>query len=247
MSYNFNAESKKYNRRIDPRSASENDISGYTKFKTELYKREEWSDEDLWETFTYDFEKFNLDNWKMTFYTDQKFRRRHDINNSRPNERRFNSSIQPSGKNCFVRHKGGYWSSRHTQEERDESYQKSKQKFGNKLDKSLKKRFEHSFAEYEGDELDEIPENNLDDENFDVLLAGIELHYTSSDETFLTSAGPIDGKSIISNLANCSFLHGITGKLETNQSSTIRYGNREFCGIMIDTAAEKSLERLYGG
>ncbi|RKF72089.1 hypothetical protein GcM1_249173 [Golovinomyces cichoracearum] len=30
-----------------------------------ILKREEWFDEDLWETFTYDFEKFNLENWKM--------------------------------------------------------------------------------------------------------------------------------------------------------------------------------------
>ncbi|RKF79925.1 hypothetical protein GcC1_041019 [Golovinomyces cichoracearum] len=65
MSYNFNAESKEYNRRIIPQGASEDDISGYIKFKTELYKREEWFDEDLWETFSYDFEQFNLDNWKM--------------------------------------------------------------------------------------------------------------------------------------------------------------------------------------
>ncbi|RKF55760.1 hypothetical protein GcC1_201029 [Golovinomyces cichoracearum] len=65
MSYNFNVESKKYNRRIDPQSASEDDFSGYIKFKTELYEREKWFDENLWETFTYYFEKFNLDNWKM--------------------------------------------------------------------------------------------------------------------------------------------------------------------------------------
>ncbi|TQS34492.1 hypothetical protein Golomagni_05121, partial [Golovinomyces magnicellulatus] len=65
MSYNFNAESKKYNRRIDIQNASEDDISGYIRFKTELYKREEWFDEDLWETFIYDFEQFNIKNWKM--------------------------------------------------------------------------------------------------------------------------------------------------------------------------------------
>lgn len=65
MSYNFNAESKKYNRRINPQGASEDDISGYIKFKSELYKREEWFDEDLWETFSYDFEQLNLDNWNM--------------------------------------------------------------------------------------------------------------------------------------------------------------------------------------
>ncbi|RKF53786.1 hypothetical protein GcM3_215036, partial [Golovinomyces cichoracearum] len=35
------------------------------KIAESILKREEWFDEDLWETFTYDFEKFNLDNWKM--------------------------------------------------------------------------------------------------------------------------------------------------------------------------------------
>ncbi|RKF59135.1 hypothetical protein OnM2_062062, partial [Erysiphe neolycopersici] len=63
-SYNFNAESKKYTRRINLESATEEDITGYIRFKIELYKREEWFDEDLWETFTYDFENFNLDIWK---------------------------------------------------------------------------------------------------------------------------------------------------------------------------------------
>ncbi|KAI1004852.1 hypothetical protein K3495_g3366 [Podosphaera aphanis] len=185
---------------------------------------------------------FNAEDKHEIFYTDRKFRRHYDNNNSRPNERQFNFSNRSFSKKCFVYHRGGCWSSRHTQEEGDESYRKFKQKFGNQLDKSLKKRFEQFVAEYKGDEPDDVPENNLDnDEDFDILIAGLELHYPSSDETFLTSAVPIDGNSIISNLADHSFLHRITEKLETNQPSTIRYGSQEFYGIMIDTGgAERS-------
>ncbi|KAI1001772.1 hypothetical protein K3495_g6428 [Podosphaera aphanis] len=110
----------------------------------------------------------------------------------------------------------------------------------------IEKRFEQFVAEYEGDEPDDIPDNNLDnDKDFDILIAGLELHYPSSDETFLTSAGPIDGNCIISKLADRSFLHGITGKLEINQPPTIRYGSLEFYRIMIDTRAAKKSKAGY--
>ncbi|POS82713.1 hypothetical protein EPUL_005350, partial [Erysiphe pulchra] len=55
---------KKYNRRIDLENVSDDDIIGYIRFKCGQYKREEWFDEDLWETFAYDFENFNLEHWK---------------------------------------------------------------------------------------------------------------------------------------------------------------------------------------
>ncbi|KAI6245561.1 hypothetical protein HI914_06745 [Erysiphe necator] len=60
----YNTESKKYNRRIDPKNSSEDETIGYIRFKAEQYKREEWFDEDLWETFAYDFENFDLEHWK---------------------------------------------------------------------------------------------------------------------------------------------------------------------------------------
>ena len=64
--FNYNTEAKKYSRRIDVKNSTGEEIISYVRFKTEQYKKEEWFDEELWETFVYDFEHFTLQHWELT-------------------------------------------------------------------------------------------------------------------------------------------------------------------------------------
>lgn len=50
-----------------------------------------------------------------------------------------------------------------------------------------------------------------------VSIAGLDLDYPSSDEIFLISASPVDGKIVYLDLADRSLFHGITGKFKSNQ------------------------------
>lgn len=50
-------------------------------------------------------------------------------------------------------------------------------------------------------------------------MASLEVDSLSDDEAFITSAGPVDGKSILRDLANRSFLYKLTGKI--NQKKPI--------------------------
>ena len=155
-------------------------------------------------------------------------------------------------KKCFVCDKEGCWSTKHTKDERDEA----KRRFKERLGRGFEKGVAHYIVDYEGVEADS--KDSLDDEMealmFDVPSLTLPQAGIENTKAFITSFGAMDHAEImISNLANRSFEHSLTGTGPVTYNDSIikadsdpfiyvateRYTSDKFYGIMIDTGASK--------
>ncbi|RKF64812.1 hypothetical protein OnM2_016072 [Erysiphe neolycopersici] len=189
----------------------------------------------------------------QVFYTDRIYRFQ--------NENQNRSSKPPSKKKCFVCHKEGCWSNRHTEEERNHAINKFKQRFRQTLSKNINKSINQYILEFEDNQQeifcqDELEYNSSDDTNLqnglEVIINCAEIsddesgQRMSSDKTniFFTSYGQINGHEIISKLNDQYVYHLITKSnvnfLKTNPftyNTNKRHTTDKFYGIMIDTGA----------
>ena len=175
-----------------------------------------------------------------TMYTDRRYRNRESSNRDQsryPSKPRYdsnNSNRDPKAKKrCFVCKKEGCWSTNHPKEERQRS-------------------IKQYITDIEGGK-----EENNDDDTTDDTSDDNEADKREDDESFLTSMGPIDGKTAYRKLTNQATLHAVTGSKFTQdpyinipgelplpalyQSAprrlANRYGDDHFRGLMIDTGA----------
>ena len=202
------------------------------------------------------FEKSNNEN-PQAFFTNRRYHRQHPRS---PHRTQSSSSgrYASSKKRCFVCHKEGYWSSKHSKEERDESKKKFKDRFSRRFNRHARQY----IAKYEGtDHDDELNSESIDDA-MEALIIDIESPLPSptqeQTELFLTSFGTIQHEGAINtmtDLADRSFTHAITGTnpiAHHNDSdpfayvATSQYTSNEFYGVMIDTGASKRSTAGYG-
>ena len=116
-----------------------------------------------------------------TFFTDRRYHRqapRSPSLRSTPFRRRPDK--RPDKKRCFVCHKEGCWSSKHSKEVREESQRKFKDKFNRNYDK----RIRQYVADYEGTE--NLQESNSESESLDDTL---ETLVARSDSPPMSSTG----------------------------------------------------------
>ena len=135
--------------------------------------------------------------------------------------------------------KEGYWSTKHTQEERDESRNRYKARFGQQFDRYASQY----ITAFEGTE---------DDDEFDQFEA-----------FYLEFEGPEDAHQFLVSTTNClnnhSINHSLIGVVPREvQSSDIdpfayaieekpsRYNSTKFYSLMIDTGASKASTAGYG-
>ena len=147
-----------------------------------------------------------------TMFTDRKYKRLPPVPTaSKP------TTVNRSGKKCFVCHKEGCWSTNHPAKERDKGIQQL-------------------IQDAEG-----LKTESSDDEDLHIESDGD----VGDQETFFTSFGPINGKDAFNQLANQATAHAITKTnpkttqneaLSSNRASR-RYTSNTFFGIMIDTGA----------
>ena len=203
------------------------------------------------------FEKSNNEN-SQAFFTDRRYHRQYPRSSS---SRPFNRHQSPSQhittkKRCFVCNREGCWSSKHSQDERDESRKRFREKLNRRFDRNARQY----IAEYEG------TDNELDSESIDDMIEALVIDVHSlpgsptqaQTESFLTSFGTIQYKGAIdttTNLADRSFTHAITSINPTTTHSDVdpfayitsnRYTSNEFYGVMIDTGASKRSTAGYG-
>ena len=165
--------------------------------------------------------------------------------------------------------KKGFWSSKHTKEERDKSRNRFKERFGQQFDKKAAQY----IANFEGMEFS--PDNNLDDENLyemEVLIIDVPSPPSTvlNDETFkafFTLLGLVQkAKEMTTNLADRSFSHSLItignvlhnyinsanaacDTIDTNPFAYIAtdwYLSDKSYGIMIDIGASKHSTVGYG-
>ena len=193
------------------------------------------------------------------FFTDRQYQRdkpicdrlRGALSSSRPS---YWSGIFQRTKKCFACGKVSFWSSNHTQQERDDS----KKKFGDRYPEykarpSYERNFQRWITEYEGIDDDEdiahyFEDLSIDADN-DCTLGSESFHMES--EQFYISIGQLnnsESKSIINTLADNTFKHRITLSDETvlpttltpyvfNSSTDSRYNDTEFKGLLINSGA----------
>jgi hypothetical protein len=159
------------------------------------------------------------------FFTDRRFHRNPSSSQHRFPNRRFPRS-NPIKKRCFVCKKENCWSTKHTEEEREES----KKRFRKNLDQ----RFGQYITEYEGEE------EQYDDDEIELINAFFIGHDGDSEaEQFFTTT--------VNSLSNQAFQHVLTRSIPTSDSSpdpfayatSSRYTSDKFYGIMVDTGASK--------
>ena len=202
------------------------------------------------------FEKSNSEN-PQAFFTDRRYHRQYPRSPRRTQSSSSGRYASPK-KRCFVCHKEGCWSSKHSREERDESRKKFKDRLNRRFDRHAKQY----ITEYEGTDYDDEPGSESTDDAMEALIIDTELPPSPTQEQtelFLTSFGMIQHEGAINtvtDLADRSFTHAITGTNPTahhnNDSdpfayvATSRYTSDEFYGIMIDTGASKRSTAGYG-
>ena len=198
------------------------------------------------------------------FFTDRryhKYDRRFD--NSQSSRSRPTTSYNGRKKKCFVCHKEGCWSSKHTKEERDESRNRFKDRLGQRFDKKAAQY----IANFEG--MESGSDNDLDDGDLDEMEALIidvpsppsATLIDENSEAFFTSLGLVEkAEEMATTLADRSFSHSLftIGKVSPNATcntidsdpfayiATDRYSSDKFYGIMIDTGASKHSTAGYG-
>lgn len=174
-----------------------------------------------------------------------------------PNTRPQSGYQSRQNKSCFVCQKGGCWSSRHTQEEREEA----KRRYKDQMAKRFDNRSDQYIADIEGHESehdDDTDKDNDLEESMEALILDTEPQspMPESSTTFFTS---FNAEAMTTSLANQSLDHAITGttpKSCTNDDVDIftyisttcseRYSSRQFYGVMIDTGASKYSTAGYG-
>ncbi len=161
------------------------------------------------------------------------------------------------------------WSSKHTKEERDESKNRFKERFGQQSDRKAAQY----IANFEGVEFS--PDNDLDDEGLDEMEALVTnvlsppsiVPNNKNSKAFFTSLGLVEkAEEMATNLADRSFSHSFItiGNVSPNHISlanaacdmsdtnlfayiaTDQYSFDKFYRIMIDTGASKHSSADYG-
>lgn len=199
------------------------------------------------------------------FFTDRRFHR----NQPRPSHSRDQPrpSNSRAAKRCFVCKKEGCWSTRHTQEERDES----KRRFQQQLDRSrpqagqrFRKHTQQYITEYEGTEEEDgwgemselVNALILDAEDTEDQPSEVKGLTTEEVEGLITSFSETEATETFVSLADRSFVHSLTCTIpnEIDQSdpfaytttTTGRYNSDRFYGVMIDTGASKRSTAGWG-
>ena len=208
-----------------------------------------------------------------TFFTDRQYHKYPDSRKFLENRRfqpRSSYDRDTTKKKCFVCHKEGCWSTKHTKSEREEAKDLYRNQFRDRMDKRFERRANQYISEYEGADsgsADGLEDDSEDlDNEMEALMIDIPesskvLNPRTDSETFITSFGAMEhAKIIVSNLTNRSFDHSLTGTGPTTLDNTVtsanldpftyviteRYTSDEFYGIMIDTGASKHSTAGYG-
>jgi len=163
-----------------------------------------------------------------------------DRTQSRLPMRGFNTRTAPgrAGK-CYVCHKQGCWSTKHSQDERDKARKTTKEQLISDIVEE--EELSAFLASYEGKE----PENQDNDSNINELRTAFEAWQAG--EMFLTDFGQVDGHGMLSVLGDQAIRHALTSHDEFSASYepnheevfavNVRYGNDIFHGILPDTGA----------
>jgi hypothetical protein len=182
----------------------------------------------------------------QAFFTDRRFHRQQPSRFPPPRPPRNNTT-----KRCFVCNKEGCWSTKHTQEEREESRKRFKDKFTQRFDRHARQY----ITEYEGIASDSDADNHDSlDEAIDNLIIEFESSEPAEDQAklFLTSFGEMQRQEAIeatTALADRSFTHALARTTPTtadDKSDPFAYSNTPSCytsdrfySVIIDTKASK--------
>jgi hypothetical protein len=163
----------------------------------------------------------------------------------RPQYNRTNLSNRSRPKSCFICKKADYWSTRHSQEERNKARAKYKATF----DRQINRRFDQYVAKNEGEKEDDTRDEltNLAEE-FKALVVKVEgTDITEESDIFVTEAGhPIEqaqATNIVQKLSDKAVTHALLKDNDSYDYANIkcfvtdRYRPGEFHGVMIDTEA----------
>jgi hypothetical protein len=194
----------------------------------------------------------------QTFYTDRKYRQnpRHYSNQRDQRQRPYYRAKNQRPKSCFVCQKEGCWSTKHTPEERERSTRNLRQRL------RVDDRIKQYIVDYEGEE-DQRNEDTSSDEldlykDLEALILEADSLHDDPDldcNQFVTTFGAIDGRDVLSNLADQSTYHMLTKDINTHGNDDPfayttgirdRYTQKEFYGIMIDTGASNWSTAGYG-
>src|SRR5579871_1486997 len=190
------------------------------------------------------FEKSQLES-NQTFLTDRRY---HFPNR----ENRQRKQTRYRKKRCFVCNKEGCWSTKHTKEEQEDSKRRFKERFTRNFN-----RFTRQYiTEYEGNDNsddDDGEEDEMDEIEINQALESFNIDAELLPESFLTFE-----TMLTTTLADQSFLHTVTGEYNPNNDTNpdfdpfayttdvIRYNDKEFYGIMIDTGASNKSTAGFG-
>lgn len=208
-----------------------------------------------------------------TFFTDRRY---HKKSNFKPTSVRNTINVRPqrttgqpssiynrngANKKCFVCKQPGCWSTKHTQEERDQS----KKRFQDRLNQFI--------TDYEGCESEDISDEAIETLIVDYDSEDLYGDQPDCQETFITTFGPVTDDQAFQTatlLADRALAYGISPVNSpllsiqpiTDQRTlpqrhfqendpftylaTERYTSKEFYGIMIDTGASSKSTVGYG-
>ncbi|KAI0998260.1 hypothetical protein K3495_g9936 [Podosphaera aphanis] len=177
------------------------------------------------------------------YWTDRAYKRDGNHNPHHDNQRVKNNNHnldQRRKKRCYVCNKFGCWSIKHPTTERKSAYEPYKHPALVTIMDPNTGGFQHFLVEFEGTELDES-------DNDEIQQLMTELTIEKDEEHYFTEFGGIDGTSMITELQNQSKFHAITGidKFDPNRSPNnietfminYRYSSSVFQDILPDTGA----------
>jgi hypothetical protein len=163
-----------------------------------------------------------------TFFTDRRYHKNFSprTGNSTPSTPRTNQDRRyPPKKKCFVCHKEGCWSTKHSKDERETA----RQKFKNRLNR-FSIRIDHYISEYEGTDPSSSSysehDSDTDLNEMEALIVDLPAlppipDNPSNVETFMTSFDPVENANaeiMTTNLANRLLSHFLTDNLHTSMN-----------------------------
>lgn len=170
------------------------------------------------------------------YYTDRRYKSRP----ARNYQTTYNKDNREEPKKCFICKKNNCWSSKHTDEEREQHRNKWQKKFQAKANSR--------YNQYLVEGLDEISEQeDSSDAEIEAFLNDSYTYTTQNQEEPMqeTFFGQVDGKQLFETMTNLSTQYAMTwsssiSHFESKNTPTpplTRYDDRKYHGIMIDTGA----------